>query len=74
MALVESTFKDKKGYVRSCQVRTKTSTFVRPVPKLCILSYAYLLRQNKRNWAFLIAFWTVVYLRFKVGLKFERLV
>ncbi|PIK41879.1 hypothetical protein BSL78_21276 [Apostichopus japonicus] len=37
MGLVESTSKDKKGNVRSCQVRTKTSMLERPVAKLCIL-------------------------------------
>ncbi|XP_070549159.1 uncharacterized protein [Ptychodera flava] len=37
MGVVEMTFKDKKGDVRSCRVKTKTSTLERPVAKLCIL-------------------------------------
>ncbi|KAJ8017933.1 hypothetical protein HOLleu_44355 [Holothuria leucospilota] len=37
MGVVETTFKDTKGDVRSCQVRTKTSILERPVAKLCIL-------------------------------------
>ncbi|XP_006811478.1 uncharacterized protein LOC102806687 [Saccoglossus kowalevskii] len=42
MGVVETTFKDKKGDVRSCRVRTKTSILERPVAKLCILVKAEL--------------------------------
>ncbi len=37
---VLETYPDRKGLVRSAQVKTKTSTLVRPVTKLCLLQEA----------------------------------
>ena len=40
LGIVLETYPDGRGLVRSAKVRTKTSTLVRPVTKLCLLQEA----------------------------------